>query len=184
MSLPPVVCSVCDTPILTRNPTCCSRCECVFYCSKTCQEKHWPAHRRACSADPHTLVIRQLHRDFNMYVRASFYMLLSFYFHTRIRNNVVGGVYITWDHWIAVKECVARNAKLQSPKFMFVPIDNMADVLNISPKTVEQRRARLLKPDVFCVGILNNTGELHASLYNARDMDPQNYPYGDYNDNE
>lgn len=31
----------------------CSRCRVEGYCSKACQQQHWPQHKRACVPDPH-----------------------------------------------------------------------------------------------------------------------------------
>jgi len=53
----PYTCSYCDK-VDTQKMMCCSRCKTVSYCSKECQTKAWPAHKKLCApkeAEPKNL---------------------------------------------------------------------------------------------------------------------------------
>ena len=44
-----LVCAYCGTCGETGAMARCSRCKAVFYCSKSCQKKHWKAHKQFCT---------------------------------------------------------------------------------------------------------------------------------------
>lgn len=41
----PGLCAVCGK----EGPKRCSRCKQVYYCSETCQTRHWPMHKQECN---------------------------------------------------------------------------------------------------------------------------------------
>jgi hypothetical protein len=49
-NMPCFLCPVCDSAADQR----CSACKKVFYCSRDCQLKHWPAHKASCLTRPST----------------------------------------------------------------------------------------------------------------------------------
>jgi hypothetical protein len=47
-------CAVCgkhDADCDGKKLKACPRCKSIYYCSKACQEQHWPTHKRVCKAD-------------------------------------------------------------------------------------------------------------------------------------
>lgn len=52
-------CGKCRAPAEKK----CSRCEQVYYCSRTCQVKHWPVHKPYCATPPPNAFIPETHTN-------------------------------------------------------------------------------------------------------------------------
>ncbi len=50
------VCSECSLPTIKKLE--CAKCKQITYCSKGCQVKNWPAHKKSCSVGKNNLICR------------------------------------------------------------------------------------------------------------------------------